>query len=237
MQVLTPELVLSAYALGLFPMANDRDDPTIHWIDPIRRGIIPLEGLHVPRRLRRTLRRTSLTVSVDRAFAEVIRACAEPTPARPRTWLNDDMIAVYDELHRRGHGHSVEVWQEERLVGGVYGLAIGGAFFGESMFSRVRDASKIALIELVLRLREAGFLLLDTQFVTDHLRRFGAIEITRAEYRARLQRAIERDVVFPSNPQSRALGPTGMASVISRPSGDDDASAASDPGASPSSGR
>ncbi len=178
-------------------MAEDFDDPTIHWIEPQRRGVLPLEGLHVPRSLRKTIRRGGHEIRVDSAFEQVIRGCAAPTPARPQTWLNAELIGLYVELHRRGHAHSVEVWQADRLVGGLYGLALGGAFFGESMFSRVTDASKIALVDLVGRLRAGGFTLLDTQFLTDHLQRFGAVEISRAAYLARLRRALGIGAVFP----------------------------------------
>ena len=206
MKVMTPELVLSAYALGLFPMANDREDPTVHWIDPIRRGIVPLNRFHVPRRLRKSIRQQRFEIRVDYDFAGTIRACAEPTLERPRTWLNDEMIDVYVELAARGHGHSIEIWREDERVGGLYGLTLGGAFFGESMFSRVRDASKIALVELVARLQAGGFALLDTQFITQHLRQFGAIEISRQAYRMRLQRAVAIRCRFPKSAYSFALG-------------------------------
>ena len=198
MQLLTPELVLSAYSIGLFPMANDRDDPTIHWIDPLHRGVLPLDHFHVPRRLKKTIRQGRFRLSVDRAFPAVIEACAEATIDRPRTWLNDDLIRLYVELFERGHGHSVEVWIDERLVGGVYGLSIGGAFFGESMFSRVTDASKVALVELAARLRNGGFALLDTQFVNDHLKQFGIEEITRSAYKASLRDALAMQAVLPT---------------------------------------
>lgn len=200
MQLLTPELVLSAYSIGLFPMANDRDDPVIHWIDPLHRGVLPLVHFHVPRRLRRSIRQGGFELSVDRAFSSVIEACAEPTLQRPRTWLNDDMIALYVQLFQRGHAHSIETWQDGRLVGGLYGLAIGGAFFGESMFSRTSDASKVALVELVARLRIGGYVLLDTQFVNDHLKQFGIEEITRTAYKARLKQALEIEAALPTLP-------------------------------------
>jgi leucyl/phenylalanyl-tRNA---protein transferase len=200
MQLLTPELVLSAYSIGLFPMANDRHDPVIHWIDPLHRGVLPLEGFHVPRSLRRTIRRGRYRLTVNRAFAAVIEACAEATAARPRTWLNDDMIRLYVALHERGHGHSIEAWDDERLAGGLYGLAIGAAFFGESMFCRATDASKVALVELVARLRIGGFTLLDTQFVNDHLKQFGIEEISRTAYKARLKAALAGDAALPTQP-------------------------------------
>lgn len=209
MLALPPELILSAYANGLFPMARDRHDPTIHWLDPIRRGIIPLERFHVPRSLIKTLRRRPFEIRVDSAFAAVIHACAEPTEDRPRTWLNDELIGAYIAMAQRGFAHSIECWQEGRLVGGLYGVALGGAFFGESMFSRVRDASKVALVELVCRLRAGGFELLDTQFVTDHLKRFGAIEISRQEYRIRLRRAVVRQVALPLQAGSLAYSEFG----------------------------
>jgi leucyl/phenylalanyl-tRNA--protein transferase len=200
MQLLTPELVLSAYSIGLFPMANDRDDPVIHWIDPLHRGVLPLDRFHVPRRLRKTIRQERYRLTVDQAFARVIEACAEATAGRPRTWLNDDMIRLYVELHARGHGHSVEAWDGDRLVGGLYGLAMGAAFFGESMFSRATDASKVALVELVARLKIGGFSLLDTQFVNDHLKQFGIEEITRSAYKARLKQALAQDAALPTAP-------------------------------------
>ena len=178
-------------------MAEDYDDPTIHWIEPQRRGVLPLDTFHVSRSLRKTMRRGAHEIRVDTAFEQVIRGCAEPTPTRPQTWLNGELIRLYVELHRRGHAHSVEVWQADRLVGGLYGLALGGAFFGESMFSRVTDASKIALVDLVERLRAGGFTLLDAQFLTEHLQRFGAVEISRTAYLTRLRRAMRLGAVFP----------------------------------------
>jgi leucyl/phenylalanyl-tRNA---protein transferase len=192
----TPDLVLCAYAIGLFPMANDRYDPTVHWIEPRRRGIIPLGAFHVPRSLRKTVRRRRFEVRVDTAFDAVIEACAEERPERPRTWLNDELIAVYCELHRRGSAHSVECWRDGRLRGGLYGVAMGAAFFGESMFSRESDASKVAFVALVERLRAGGFRLLDTQFVTDHLRRFGAVEVSRETYRGLLREALAAPARF-----------------------------------------
>jgi leucyl/phenylalanyl-tRNA---protein transferase len=195
---LTPEFLLGAYAVGMFPMADDYHGRTIHWVEPRRRGVIPLDAFHVPRSLRKAVRRGGHEIRVDTAFAAVIRACAEPTPERPTTWLNEELIALYVELHRRGRAHSVETWRDGRLVGGLYGLELGGAFFGESMFSRERDASKVALVELVARLRPGGFVLLDTQFLTEHLQRFGAVEISRAEYLARLRQALPAAAKFPT---------------------------------------
>jgi leucyl/phenylalanyl-tRNA--protein transferase len=193
---LTPALLLRAYAAGIFPMADDADDPEVYWIDPEERGILPLDAFHVPKRLRRTVRQAPFEIRCNSAFETVMRACAEPTPDRPRTWINDSIVAVYTELHAMGFAHSVESWQEGVLVGGLYGIALNGAFFGESMFSRATDASKVALVHLVARLKLSGFELLDAQFLTDHLQRFGAVEISRAEYRRRLARALTVNAVF-----------------------------------------
>jgi leucyl/phenylalanyl-tRNA--protein transferase len=199
MLALTPDLLLCAYASGLFPMANDRHDPTIHWIEPKRRGVLPLDRFHQPRSLRRVIRKGHFETRVDSAFGQVIEACAEPRPERPRTWLNDDLIELYRALHELGYAHSVESWAGGRLAGGLYGVSLGAAFFGESMFSRERDASKVALVALVERLRLGGYRLLDTQFVTDHLRQFGAIEISRESYQQQLRCALERPAVFYSD--------------------------------------
>ena len=183
-------MLLRAYALGVFPMAEGRNNREIYWIDPEERGVLPLDGLHVPRRLLRTIRRKPFDIRCDAAFGAVVQACAEPAPGRNDTWINQEILRLSLQLYDMGFAHSVECWRQDQLVGGLYGVAIGGAFFGESMFSRETDASKVALVHLVLRLRLGGFLLLDTQFVTRHLQRFGAIEIPRAEYRRRLMRAI-----------------------------------------------
>src|SRR5690606_20288241 len=196
MSELTPQMLLRAYALGVFPMAEGRQDPEIYWIDPEDRGILPLENFHVPRRLRRTLRQRPFEIRCDTAFREVILGCAEPAPDRPDTWINDEILRLNTELFEMGYAHTVECWRDDTLVGGLYGIAIGGAFFGESMFSRVRDASKVALVHLVLRLRTGGFRLLDIQFTTGHLRRFGAVEIDRADYQRLLDAAIAVDADF-----------------------------------------
>ncbi|HTH98515.1 MAG TPA: leucyl/phenylalanyl-tRNA--protein transferase [Stellaceae bacterium] len=187
---LTPELLLRAYAIGMFPMADDASDPELFWVDPEMRGILPLDRFHVPKRLARTVRQDVFTIRADSAFEDVIRHCAEAMPDRPRTWINDEIVALYTALHAKGHAHSVEAWHHGRLVGGLYGIRLGGAFFGESMFSRMTDASKVALVHLVAGLIGGGFTLLDTQFITGHLQRFGAVEIPRAEYHERLNEAL-----------------------------------------------
>ena len=199
MPVLTPDLLLCAYASGLFPMANDRHDPTIHWVDPRRRGVLPLDRFHQPKSLRKVVRQRRFEIRVDGDFAQVIEACAEVRLERPRTWLNDELIALYRALHRRGYAHSVEAWADGRLVGGLYGVSLGAAFFGESMFTHMRDASKVALVALVERLKAGGYRLLDTQFVTDHLRQFGAVEIGREQYHRELRRALAVPAVFYSD--------------------------------------
>ena len=193
---MTPELVLRAYTAGVFPMAEHAGDPDVFWVDPEQRGVLPLDRFHVPKRLQRTWRHHPFRLSVNEAFDRVVAACADPRPGHPETWINGPIRDVYSALHRRGFGHSVECWEEGELVGGLYGVAINAAFFGESMFSRRTDASKIALIHLVERLRERGFLLLDTQFVTDHLRQFGATEIPRAAYHRQLAHALGHPASF-----------------------------------------
>ena len=194
---LTPEILLRAYAEGLFPMAERRGDPTLYWVSPEKRGIIPLDSFHVPHRLARTARSGSFTVTADLAFVEVMMACAAPGPDRPETWINDEILRLYTALHAGGHGHSIECWQDGELAGGLYGVRLGAAFFGESMFSRRRDASKVALVHLVEGLRRGGFVLLDTQFVTGHLAQFGAIEIPRTQYLAKLADALNREALWP----------------------------------------
>jgi leucyl/phenylalanyl-tRNA--protein transferase len=197
---LTPEILLRAYAAGIFPMAESSDDPELFWVDPVRRGILPLDGFHLPRRLKRTLRNERFTVTYDRDFAAIIAGCAEPTSERPQTWINAEILQVYSALHEQGFVHSVEARINDAVVGGLYGVALGGAFFGESMFSRVTDASKVALAHLIANLKRGGFRLLDTQFVTEHLQRFGAIEISRAQYRRLLAAALETKAYFPAAP-------------------------------------
>ena len=188
---LTVELLLAAYANGYFPMAKSREDKAIYWYYPEERGIIPLDAFHVPRSLARFMRKEPFRITTNTAFKKVIQGCAEVGKgARDGTWINDAIIRTYSELHAHGFAHSVECWEDEKLVGGVYGVALGSAFFGESMFSRTPNASKVALVHLVTLLREAGYTLLDTQFVNDHLLQFGVIEIPREEYLAQLLEAM-----------------------------------------------
>jgi len=200
---LTPELILRAYAGGVFPMAESADSAELHWFEPRRRGVLPLDGFHVSRSLKKTRRQGGFSFSCDRDFAGVVAACAD----RPETWINPEITRVFVELHALGLAHSIEVWTPQgRLAGGVYGLALGGAFFAESMVSRVTGGSKMALAELVARLCGAGYLLLDTQYLTPHLASLGGIEIARNAYRARLAEALEhspRPAFAPQNPEAR----------------------------------
>ncbi len=198
---LPPELLLKAYSIGVFPMAESREDNEVFWVDPDFRAIIPLDRFHIPRSLRKTLRREPFRVSVDSAFADVIAACAQSTPDRENTWINRQIEHAFRALHEISHAHSVETWLDGDLVGGLYGVRLGGAFFGESMFSRATDASKVALVSLVARLKFGGFILLDTQFLTDHLKRFGAVEIPREDYHRRLKNALAGDADFYSLPE------------------------------------
>lgn len=202
---LTPELLIRVYSAGFFPMSEDRQDPTITWWNPPYRSIFPLDRFHVPRSVQKILRRKRFEVRCDAAFGPVIRACAETGPQRAGTWINDEIIEAYTALHRLGFAHSVEAWQGGTLVGGLYGVSIGGAFFGESMFSWVSDASKVALVHLVARLRLGRYRLLDTQFITAHLKRFGAIEIAAETYLARLDAALGVEARFYSDPPPDVL--------------------------------
>ncbi|MCZ6604329.1 MAG: leucyl/phenylalanyl-tRNA--protein transferase [Alphaproteobacteria bacterium] len=202
---LTPQLLLGAYASGVFPMAKSRAEKDLYWIDPDVRGILPIDQFHIPRRLRKTLRQAPFRVACDQDFAGVVRACAEETGNRPETWINPEIERLYESLHDMGFAHSVECWRGPNLVGGLYGVAMGGAFFGESMFSLESDASKVALCHLVARLAAGGYKLLDTQFVTDHLGQFGAIEISRADYKKRLADALKAEAQFPSELSSGAV--------------------------------
>ena len=187
---ITPEVLLKAYACGIFPMAESAEDPALYWIEPEKRGIIPLDRFHVGTRLARTVRTDRFMVTVDRDFDGVIEGCAASLPGRPRTWINDRIRALYRKLYERRHCHSIEVYDGDDLVGGLYGVTLGRAYFGESMFHRTRDASKVALVHLVARLKAGGFRLLDTQFVTDHLKRFGAVEMPRRQYHKLLEAAL-----------------------------------------------
>ena len=190
---ITPSLLLRAYAHGLFPMAETADSEDLYWFDPPMRGVLPLDSFHLPRRLRRVVRRRQFEIRYDTAFGAVLAACAERAPDRLNTWINRRIVELYTDLFDMGHAHSVECWRDGGLVGGLYGVSIHGAFFGESMFNRERDASKVALVHLVAQLRWGGFLLLDTQFNTDHLHQFGGCEIPRATYKARLAEALKVD--------------------------------------------
>jgi leucyl/phenylalanyl-tRNA--protein transferase len=192
----TPDLLLRAYAAGVFPMADSADADEIYWVEPRRRGVLPIDGFHLSRSLRKRLRRGGYRVTVDTAFDAVVAACAD----RPETWINAQIRALYGALHERGHAHSVEVWTGEHLAGGLYGVRLGAAFFGESMFSAMRDGSKIALAHLVARLRHGGFRLLDTQFTTGHLESLGALSVSRIAYRALLDDALTHHADFYSFP-------------------------------------
>jgi leucyl/phenylalanyl-tRNA---protein transferase len=214
---ITPEVLLRAYACGIFPMAESADDPTLFWVEPEQRGVIPLDGLKVSSRLARTVRSDRFTVTVDKAFSEVLDGCAEPKPGRDNTWINRRIRTLYTGLFRLGHCHSVEVWQDDALVGGLYGVNLGGAFFGESMFHRASDASKVALVHLVARLIAGGFTLLDTQYVTEHLRSLGAIEISRRRYRSQLDLALLHEADFAALPLDGPVsGADAMAILASR---------------------
>ena len=192
----TPQLLLKAYSCGIFPMAESANDPGLFWVEPEKRGIIPLDEFHVPRRLQRTVRQNVYDVRVDTAFADVIQLCAEQTQERKETWINRRITDLYTELHRMGHAHSVECWADDELVGGLYGIRLQGAFFGESMFSRARDAPKVALVHLVERLNAGRFALLDAQFQTAHLSQFGSVEIPREAYEYLLEAALDVDADF-----------------------------------------
>lgn len=202
---ITADLLLRAYAFGVFPMAERADSADLFWVDPEQRGVLPLDGFHTPRSLRKTLRRDAFTVTVDEDFDGVLAGCAERTTDRPETWINTPIRALYRELFAMGHAHSVECRRAGALVGGLYGVHLGAAFFGESMFSREPDASKVALVHLIARLRQGGFTLLDTQFTTDHLERFGATLIARAQYRTLLAHAIATPADFPSRADPEML--------------------------------
>jgi leucyl/phenylalanyl-tRNA--protein transferase len=201
----TPELMLRAYRAGLFPMAETRHGERLYWLDPEVRGILPLDRFHLPRRLLRTVLSDSFEVTIDRDFRAVVAGCAAAAPGRDDTWINGEIERLFTELQRLGHAHTVECRIGGRLVGGLYGVSLGAVFFGESMFSRERDASKVALVHLVARLRLGGYRLLDTQFVTTHLAQFGAIELPRDDYKARLARAVEASAQWLPAPEPAAL--------------------------------
>ncbi|MBB6307709.1 leucyl/phenylalanyl-tRNA--protein transferase [Xanthobacter tagetidis] len=213
---ITPDVLLKAYACGIFPMAESADDPGLYWIEPERRGIIPLDAFQVSSRLARTVRSDKFEVRVDTDFDGVIDGCAEPQEGREKTWINERIRRLYGELFQRGRCHTVEAWRDGRLVGGLYGVRLGGAFFGESMFHRERDASKVALVHLVGRLRAGGFRLLDTQFVTSHLKSFGALEVSRRQYHRLLDQALQTEGDFYRWPAAvsgmGALQPTSQTS-------------------------
>lgn len=192
---ITPELLLRAYSIGMFPMSESADDPELFWVEPDIRGIIPLDGFHVSKSLQKAIRKAPFDIRFDTAFDQVVAKCAEAADDRPSTWINQTIRDLYSALHRLGHAHSVEAWQGDELVGGLYGVTLGSAYFGESMFSRRTNASKICLVHLVERLRERGFTLLDTQFTTEHLKTFGAVDIPKAEYGVLLDRAMESETL------------------------------------------
>jgi leucyl/phenylalanyl-tRNA---protein transferase len=196
MSTITPQILLKAYAAGIFPMAESADDNALYWIEPEERGVFPLDAFHIPRSLRKRLRRKPFEIRINTAFSQVIDACAAKTSDRRTTWINGRIRALYGQLHKMGCCHTVECWQADRLVGGLYGVRIGAAFFGESMFSRATDASKLALVHLVARLNAGGFTLLDAQFMTPHLARFGARPVGREDYRKMLDAAIDHDADF-----------------------------------------
>ncbi len=206
---ITPEVLLKAYACGIFPMAEAADDPALYWIEPERRGILPLDRLHVPTRLGRTIRQAVFEVRVDNDFDAVIRGCGAARPGRQTTWINEKIQVLCRSLFAMGYCHTVETWREGQLVGGLYGVSLGGVFFGESMFSTERDASKVALTYLAARLIHGGYRLLDCQFVTEHLRQFGTIEINRAEFHVLLENALEATADFQRLPRD-----TGGAEIL-----------------------
>ncbi len=211
---ITPEILLKAYAAGIFPMAEDADDTTLFWVEPRERGILPLDAFHVGRRLARTVRSDRFEVRVDHDFDGVIDGCAAPGFDRQKTWISGRIRALYGELFDLGHCHTVEVYREGALVGGLYGVRLGAAFFGESMFHTERDASKVALVHLAARLRQGGFILLDTQFVTEHLAQFGAVEVPRRDYKLMLRRALDQKAEWDVWPPGRVVtGAEALAAI------------------------
>ena len=217
MSGLDPLQLLKAYSVGVFPMADRHDAPDVYWVEPRRRGILPLGNFHLPRSLAKTLRQGRFTLSANRAFRAVMEGCAAPSQARGETWINPAIIDGYSALHARGNAHSLECWLDGELAGGLYGVELGGAFFGESMFSLATDASKVALAHLIARLRAGGYMLLDTQFLTTHLAQFGAIEIGREPYRALLSEAITRRGDFFALDSLPSDAPEDEAATVSGP--------------------
>ena len=211
---ITPEILLKAYAAGIFPMAEDADDPSLFWVEPRERGVIPLDGFRVAKRLARTVRSDRFEIRVDRDFDAVIAHCATSGEGRDRTWINARIRRLYGELFDLGHCHTVEAYRDGRLVGGLYGVRLGAAFFGESMFHRERDASKVALVHLVARLKRGGYVLLDTQFVTEHLARFGAVEVPRRVYKRLLRDAVDLSAEWSAwPPERRVTGAEALAAL------------------------
>lgn len=214
---LDPDLVLRAYAMGVFPMAEHRDEDSVFWVEPRQRAILPLDGFHLSRSLRKTIVSDRFRITADTAFDQVIALCAESAPDRPDTWINAAIEKVFGGLHRRGFAHSVEVWDGERLAGGLYGLALGRAFFGESMVSRARDASKVAIAALVARLRAGGFELLDCQFMTDHLASLGAVEVPRETYLSMLSDALGEGAAGLASGAAGVLADFGALDALAAP--------------------
>ena len=213
--VITPDILLQAYACGIFPMADAADDPDLYWVEPANRGILPLDGFHVSKRLARTVRGDKFEIRIDTDFEAVISGCAVSRSRRDSTWINDEIRRLYSELFNAGHVHTVEAWRDNRLVGGLYGVHLASVFFGESMFSIETDASKVALVHLVARLSRNGFRLLDTQFLTDHLARFGAIEVSRERYLKLLAEALRQSVDFYCPEDDSSSSPaTGAAAIL-----------------------
>jgi leucyl/phenylalanyl-tRNA---protein transferase len=208
MSSITPQILLQAYAAGVFPMAESAGDPALYWVEPEERGIIPLDGFHISRSLRKRVKHQTYEIRIDAAFNQVIAECAAKSDSRKETWINKRIISLYSQLHKMGCAHSVESWLDGELVGGLYGIRIGSAFFGESMFSRATDASKVALVHLIARLKYGGFTLLDAQFVNPHLLQFGSLAIKKADYHKLLEPALEKDADF------RAFSLDGDASKV-----------------------
>lgn len=196
MSSITPQVLLKAYSVGVFPMAESADDPSLYWVEPDERGVLPLDDFHISHSLKKSVRKAGFEIRIDTAFELVMQHCAEAAPDRPETWINKRILRLYSQLHKMGCAHSVECWRSGKLVGGLYGVRIGAAFFGESMFSRETDASKVALVHLVARLNHGKFHLLDAQFVNDHLKQFGCVTVEKLSYRTMLEEATEADADF-----------------------------------------